>query len=75
MPRSDLLLLALVAAGLVASCGAQGALQRWLAEVIQVNEVAVTPRDGELAIEVVYSRLDLAERMQDVLTISVGGPS
>ena len=33
MPRSDLLLLALVAAGLVASCGAQGALQRWLATI------------------------------------------
>lgn len=49
------------------------ALQRWLAEVIQVHEVAVTPRDGELAIEVVYSRLDLAERVRDVLTLSVGG--
>ncbi len=49
------------------------ALQRWLAEVIKVRDVQVTPRDGELSITVVYIRLDLAERRRDVLTVTVGG--
>jgi uncharacterized protein len=50
----------------------QTALQRWLAEVIKVQDVLVAPRDGELAITVVYIRLDLAERRRDVLTVTVG---
>lgn len=49
------------------------ALQRWLAEVITVHDVQVTARDGELAVTVIYTRLDLAERVRDVLTASVGG--
>jgi phage baseplate assembly protein W len=49
------------------------ALQRWLAEVIQVHDVRVSARDGELAVTVVYTRLELAERKRDVLTINVGG--
>jgi len=49
------------------------ALQRWLAEVITVHDVQVTAGDGELAVTVVYTRLDVAERHRDVLTARVGG--
>jgi phage baseplate assembly protein W len=49
------------------------ALQRWLAEVIQVHDVQATARDGELAVTVVYTRLDLAERVRNVLTFNVEG--
>jgi len=48
------------------------ALQRWLAEVITVNDVAVVARDGELDIRVTYTRLDVAERRRDILTVSIG---
>jgi Bacteriophage baseplate protein W len=47
------------------------ALQRWLAEVITVNEVTVGGGDGQLDITVVYTRLDVAERHRDVLTVSL----
>jgi uncharacterized protein len=50
----------------------QTALQRWLAEVIKVQDVQVAPRDGELSITVIYVRLDLAERRRDVLTVTIG---
>ena len=50
------------------------ALQRWLAEVIQVHDVRVTARDSGLGVTVIYTRLDLAERRRDVLTFDVGGP-
>ena len=46
----------------------QAALQRWLAEVIAVNDVRVAARDGELEVTVVYTRLDVAERRRDILT-------
>lgn len=49
------------------------ALQRWLAEVVKVRDVRVEARDGELAVTVVYIRLDRAERRRDVLTVNVGG--
>ena len=47
------------------------ALQRWLAEVITVHDVQVAARDGELAVTVIYTRLDLAERHRDLLTARV----
>lgn len=50
----------------------QTALQRWLADVVKVRDVRVEARDGELAVTVVYIRLDLAERRRDVLTVNVG---
>lgn len=50
------------------------ALQRWLAEIIQVHDVQVVSRDGELTVTVIYTRLDLAERKRDVLTVNVGEP-
>jgi phage baseplate assembly protein W len=47
------------------------ALQRWLAEVVTVNDVAVVAREGELDVTVVYTRLDIAERSRDILTVSL----
>jgi phage baseplate assembly protein W len=52
----------------------QAALQRWLAEVITVNDVEVTPADGRLDVTVVYTRLDVAERSRDILTVQLDGP-
>ena len=52
----------------------QAALQRWLAEVITVNDVEVTPADGRLDVTVVYTRLDIAERNRDILTVQLDGP-
>ncbi len=49
------------------------ALQRWLAEVVTVHDVQMTAGNGELAVTVVYTRLDVAERQRDVLTARVGG--
>jgi phage baseplate assembly protein W len=49
----------------------QRALQRWLADVITVNDVSVATHEGELAVTVVYTRLDIAERHRDVLTVSL----
>jgi hypothetical protein len=49
----------------------QTALQRWLAELVIVHDVDVEARDGQLTVTVVYSRLDLAERVRDVLTVSL----
>lgn len=50
------------------------ALQRWLAEVIKVHDVAVSAADGALQVTVVYTRLELAERTRDVVTVDVAGP-
>jgi Bacteriophage baseplate protein W len=49
----------------------QTALQRWLADVITVNDVRVAGRDGELDVTVVYTRLDVAERHRDILTVNL----
>lgn len=40
----------------------QGALQRWLADVIAVEQVRVTSEGERLAVEVVYVRRDTNER-------------
>jgi Bacteriophage baseplate protein W len=52
----------------------QTALQRWLAEVITVNDVRVDARESELDVTVVYTRLDVAERHRDVLTVRLERP-
>ena len=49
----------------------QTALQRWLADVITVDDVQVASLDSRLDVTVVYTRLDIAERHRDVLTVSV----
>lgn len=49
----------------------QTALQRWLADVLTVDDVQVASLDSRLDVTVVYTRLDIAERHRDVLTVSV----
>ena len=44
---------------------AQGALQRWLSDVVQVERVAVTNEDSRLVVEVVYTRRDTGGRQED----------
>ena len=58
MPNSD----ALAAATRVT---VQGALQRWLEQVIQVEEVEVSAEEAQLGVTVVYRRLDTGERHID----------
>lgn len=43
----------------------QGALQRWLADVIQVDRVAVTAENERLTVLVIYTRKDTGERRSD----------
>jgi phage baseplate assembly protein W len=42
----------------------QGALQRWLSDVIQVEGVQVTAREAQLVVDVVYVRRDTGQREQ-----------
>jgi phage baseplate assembly protein W len=49
----------------------QTALQRWLADVLTVDDVQVAAQESRLDVTVVYTRLDIAERHRDVLTVSV----
>jgi phage baseplate assembly protein W len=58
MPNSD----ALAAATRVT---VQGALQRWLEQVIQVEEVEVSATEAQLGVTVVYRRLDTGEHHTD----------
>ena len=44
----------------------QGALQRWLGDLIEVQDVIVTPSDSQLTVEVVYLRLDSGETRTDI---------
>jgi phage baseplate assembly protein W len=46
----------------------QGALQRWLADVIKVEEVSITNADARLEVKVVYQRRDNGQREQSVFT-------
>jgi len=50
----------------------QGALQRWLAEVIQVEAVQVTNDEERLVIEVSYLRRDNGQREQAQFSAPVG---
>ncbi len=51
----------------------QGALQRWLADVIQVERVSVTNDEERLVVEVVYVRRDTGERQQAQFRVPSGG--
>lgn len=51
----------------------QGALQRWLADVIQVEQVRVTSQEERLVVEVVYVRRDNGQREQAQFTSPTGG--
>ena len=50
-----------------------GSLQRWLADVIQVDRVEITNEEGQLIVVVVYTRLDTGQRRQDLFVSPVGG--
>ena len=46
----------------------QGALQRWLETVVQVERVTVEARDEQLHVTVAYSKRSSGERRQDLFT-------
>jgi uncharacterized protein len=51
----------------------QGALQRWLADVVQVEQVAITSEEERLMVNVVYVRLDTGQRQRDLFLSPAGG--
>jgi phage baseplate assembly protein W len=51
----------------------QGSLQRWLADVIRVDRVEITSEDGQLIVDVAYTRLDTGQRRQGLFVSPVGG--
>ncbi len=52
----------------------QGSLQRWLADVIRVEKVAIRSEEERLLVEIVYQRLDTGERCEDNFPVpTVGG--
>jgi phage baseplate assembly protein W len=53
----------------------QGALQRWLADVIQVEQVQITNEDEQLVVDVVYIRRDNGQREQNQFTLPTGSTS
>lgn len=66
MPNSDAL-------ATVTQFMVQGALQRWLADVIRVEQVRVTSEEERLVVDVVYVRRDNGQREQDRFTSPTGG--
>lgn len=46
----------------------QGALQRWLEDVVRVEKVTVECAGERLVVDVVYERLDTGEKRQDRFT-------
>ncbi len=51
----------------------QGALQRWLADVVQVEQVVITSEEERLVVDVVYVRLDTGQRQRDLFLAPAGG--
>jgi len=51
----------------------QGSLQRWLADVVQVDRVEITNEEGQLIVDVAYTRLDTGQRRQDLFISPAGG--
>jgi uncharacterized protein len=51
----------------------QGSLQRWLADVIQVEQVLVTNEEERLVVDVAFVRLDNGQRRQDRFTSPTSG--
>lgn len=51
----------------------QGSLQRWLADVIQVEQVKVTNDESTLVVDVTYVRRDNGQRQQTQFTSPTGG--
>ena len=50
-----------------------GSLQRWLADVIQVDRVEISNDDERLSVDVAYTRLDTGQRRQEVFVSPAGG--
>src|SRR5688572_14611383 len=51
----------------------QGSLQRWLADVVQVERVKIDNEDERLLVEVVYTRIDTGERREERFLAPLGG--
>src|SRR5215208_1500508 len=51
----------------------QGSLQRWLADVVQVEQVLVANEEERLVVDVTYVRADNGQRRQDRFTPPAGG--
>lgn len=51
----------------------QGSLQRWLADVVQVERVRIDNEDERLLVEVVYTRVDTGERREERFLAPLGG--
>ncbi|NCC30900.1 MAG: hypothetical protein EOM24_02625 [Chloroflexia bacterium] len=49
----------------------QGALQRWLGDIIEVQDVLITQHDARLRVEIVYVRLDSGETLNDLFEMDV----
>lgn len=47
----------------------QGALERWLADLIQVQFVRIHPREETVTVEVGYLRKDTGERVEESFTV------
>ena len=52
----------------------QGALQRFLGDLIRVEQVTVSGRDATLEVTVVYSPLRAADDQSRTIVVSGGGP-
>jgi uncharacterized protein len=48
----------------------QGSLQRWLDDVIKVEQLNVTNQDEQLVVTVIYSTRSSGERRQDSFTVA-----
>jgi phage baseplate assembly protein W len=51
----------------------QGSLQRWLADVIRVEQVAIRSDEERLLVEIVYQRLDTGERYKEDFPVPTFG--
>jgi uncharacterized protein len=51
----------------------QGALQRWLADVIQVEQLGITSEEERLMVDIIYVRLDTGQRQRDLFVSPNGG--
>jgi uncharacterized protein len=51
----------------------QGALQRWLADVIQVEQLEITSEEERLMVDMIYVRLDTGQRQRDLFVSPTGG--
>ena len=51
----------------------QGALQRWLADVIQVEHLEITSEEERLMVDIIYVRLDTGQRQRDLFVSPNGG--